>query len=109
MRYTDCVVFEGVRVELLVLEGVRMEFLDLKGVRVELLLVLEGVRVELLVLEGVRVELLLLGGEGRTDYLGRDEGGTGVLAKPLRKTSTTRLILLPFIFFYCLLFYFIAF
>ena len=74
--HTDCVV----------LEGVRMEFIDLKGVRVELLLVLDG----------VRVELLLLGGEGGTDYLARDEGGTGLLAKPLRKTKTTSLILLPF-------------
>ena len=74
--HTDCVV----------VEGVRTEFIDLKGVRVELLLVLDG----------VRVELLLLGGEGRTDYLGRDEGGNGVLAKPLRKTKTTSLILRPF-------------
>ena len=49
----------------------------------------------LLVLDGVRVELLLLGGKGGTDYLGRDEGETGVLAKPLRKTRTTSLILLP--------------
>ena len=94
--------------ELLVLKAVKVEFLVLKGVRVELLLVLEGgeggippclngMRVDLLlVLELVRVELLVLRGEGGTRYLGRDEGRTGVLVKPLRKTKTTRLILLPF-------------
>ena len=59
-QHTDCVAFEGVRMELLVLEELKVEFLALKGVRVQLL-VLEGLRVELLVLEGVRVELLVLG------------------------------------------------
>ena len=56
-QHTDCVAFEGVRVELLVLKGVRVELLVLDGVRVELLLVLEGLRVEHTILEGVRVEL----------------------------------------------------
>ena len=59
-QHTDCVAFEGVRMELLVLEELKVEFLALKGLRVQLL-VLEGLRVELLVLEGVRVELLVLG------------------------------------------------
>ena len=49
----------------------------------------------LLALEVVRVELLVLRGEDGTCYLGRDEGRTGVLVKTLRKTKTTRLILLP--------------
>ena len=39
--HTDCVVLDGVRVELLVLEGLRVDFLVLDGVRVELL-VLRG-------------------------------------------------------------------
>ena len=40
-QHTDCVAFEGVRMELLVLEELKVEFLALKGVRVQLL-VLEG-------------------------------------------------------------------
>ena len=40
-QHTDCVAFEGVRMELLVLEELKVEFLALKGVRVELL-VLNG-------------------------------------------------------------------
>ena len=55
-QHTECVAFEGVRMELLVLEELKVESLVLKGVRVELL-VLEGVRVELIILEGVRVKL----------------------------------------------------
>ena len=65
-QHTDCVAFEGVRMELLVLEELKVEFFALKGVRVQLL-VLEGVRVELLVL-GVRVALIIL--EGVREGLG---------------------------------------
>ena len=77
-QHTDCVAFEGVRMELLVLEELKVEFLALKGLSVQLL-VLEGLRVELLVLEGVRVELLVLGVRVELiNDLRRSESGTGV-------------------------------
>ena len=40
-QHTDCVAFEGVRVELLVLEGVREELIILEGVRTARLFMIE--------------------------------------------------------------------